>query len=211
MQYIHITNLDEYNPHYKDRNMIWFKFYFKMVQGDPEFELIESEIDKWRYVSLIALELQSKKPIPISDAFFRRKGFNLRKRSMSLTIKMLHSFITIVTEDSKVRTLYKEEEDKDKEKINILFDEFWNLYDKKVGKAISIKLWNKLSNHERTLIMEYVPKYVSIREKSKRRDPERFFTKRVWEDELIENKPTDNRGTRRQGVELTKEQKEVYR
>ncbi len=129
MKYVHIKNLEEYNPGYKDRGLIWFKFYFKMVQGDPEFELIESEIDKWRYVSLIALELQSKKPLPVSDAYFCRKGFDLRKRSMSLTLKMLHGFIEYVTEDSKPCTVEKIREDKEKIKSSVKtkYGEFKNV------------------------------------------------------------------------------------
>ena len=114
MDYIHIKNLEEYNPGYKDRGLIWFKFYFKMVQGDPDFELIESEIDKWRYVSMIALELQSKKPLPNSDAYFRRKGFNLSKRSMLLTLKVLRGFVEYVTKDSKPCTLEKSREEKNR-------------------------------------------------------------------------------------------------
>ena len=148
MKYVHIKNLEEYNPGYKDRGLIWFKFYFKMVQGDPEFELIESEIDKWRYVSMIALELQSKKPLPLSDAYFRRKGFDLRKRSMSLTLKMLHGFIEYVTKDSKPCTVEKRREEKIKSKIakpkfKIPTKEEFTAYadEKKIPRSIAGDCW----------------------------------------------------------------------
>ena len=97
-------------------------------------------------------------------------------------------------------------------KINIPFISFWNLYDKKVGQAVSNKLWGCLTNKERTSIIDYIPKYKKAQpDKAFRKDPERFMTKRVWKDEIVIPKPKDSRGTRRQGVVLTEEQKEQYR
>lgn len=96
MKYIHIKNLEKYHPGYKDRSLIWCKIFFSMINADPEFELLE-EIDKWRFIAFIILELQSKKPTPIDNAYLCRKGFDLKKRPISLTLKMLHSFIEYVT------------------------------------------------------------------------------------------------------------------
>lgn len=98
MKYIHIKNLEFYHPGYKDRDLKWFKCYFKMVNADPEFEML-CEIDKWRFVAFVMLELQYQKPLPLDEAYWKRKGFDLKKRSMSLTIKMLHNSIEVVTED----------------------------------------------------------------------------------------------------------------
>jgi len=36
MDYLHIKNLEAYHPGYKDRDLKWFKCYFKMVNADPE-------------------------------------------------------------------------------------------------------------------------------------------------------------------------------
>ena len=101
MKYIHIKNLEKHHPKYRDRILMWGKFYFNMIQGDPEFEMISSEIDKWRFVALTMLELQAKQPIPLSEAYLQRKGFDLKKRPISLTLKMLHNFIVICTEETK--------------------------------------------------------------------------------------------------------------
>ena len=70
-------------------------------------------------------------------------------------------------------------------KINISFDDFWDLYDKKIGKPKSEVLWNRLTDEERTLIIKYIPKYKISKEKQYRKDPERFIAHRVWEDEII--------------------------
>lgn len=99
MQYIHVKSLDKFHPGYKDRTLLWAKINICMVQGDPEMEMIENETDKWRFVCFILLELQAQKPIPLNDDYFRRKGFDLKKRPISLTIKMLHNFLDIVTSD----------------------------------------------------------------------------------------------------------------
>ncbi len=81
------------------------------------------------------LELQTHKPVLIDADYLKRKGFNLRKRPMSLTIKMLHNFIEVrnketgenlVTEipenvtQSRVEYIKKSREEKEKEKIRFL-------------------------------------------------------------------------------------------
>lgn len=99
MDYLHVKNLEKYHPGYKDRDLKWFKCYFKMVNADPEFEML-CEIDKWRFIAFIILELQYQKPIPIDSTYLSRKGFDLKKRSISLSIQMLHNSVDVVTEDS---------------------------------------------------------------------------------------------------------------
>jgi len=99
MEYIHVRSLEQHHPGYKDRTMQWGKIFISMVQGDPEFELIDSEVDKWRFVSMILLELQARKPLPNTERYWRSKGFDLKKRPISLTLQMLHNFLDTVTED----------------------------------------------------------------------------------------------------------------
>jgi len=98
MDYLHIKNLEKYHPHYKDRKLIWCKAYFAMLNADPEFEML-CETDKWRFLAFIMLELQIKKPVPLDESYLVRKGFNFKKRSMSLTLQMLHTLIEIRTKN----------------------------------------------------------------------------------------------------------------
>jgi len=128
MDYLHIKNLEKYHPTYKDRNLIWCKTYFSMINADPEFEMLE-EIDKWRFMAFIMLEIQSKKPIPLDERYLTRKGFNFKKRAISLTLKMLHNFIMLYTEDEKVRGVdidkeVEEEIEKRKKFVTETFDYF---------------------------------------------------------------------------------------
>jgi len=106
MEYIHIKNLEKYHPGYADRELKWARIYFTIVQGDPTFEIIESEIDKWRFVAMICLELQAKCPLPNIDRYWQSKGFNLKKRPMSLTLQMLQEFIEVVTGSETTCNLY---------------------------------------------------------------------------------------------------------
>ena len=71
--------------------------------------------------------------------------------------------------------------------INILFSDFWNLYDKKVGeKDKLVKKWESLNDDERKNIMDYIPKYkLAQPEKKYRKDPQTFINKKSWLDELV--------------------------
>jgi len=138
MNYIHIKNLEKYHPGYKDRNLLWFKMYFTMVNGDPEFEMIESEIDKWRFAVLIMLELQAKKPIPLDEGYLTSKGFRIKKRPIGLTLQMLHNFIEIVTEEGNQACIEVEKkrnrEDKDSECVT----DFFNYFVTKTKKSLKL-------------------------------------------------------------------------
>jgi Fe2+ or Zn2+ uptake regulation protein len=69
---------------------------------------------------------------------------------------------------------------------NISFDDFWNLYEKKVNKEKCEKKWNKLSDVDREIIMKYIPMYKKAQpEKKFRKNPETFLNNKSWNDELI--------------------------
>jgi hypothetical protein len=117
MQYVHIRSLEKYHPKYKDRTLQWAKIYFQMAQGDPDCDLIDNEIDWGRLIKLILLELQAKTPLPNVDSYWLKKGFDIKKRPMSLTLQMLHNFIEPVRNDYIDKD--KDKEDKDKEDKDI--------------------------------------------------------------------------------------------
>ena len=73
-----------------------------------------------------------------------------------------------------------------KETKEKLFDEFWELYQKKVGKPNSIKEWNKLTLDEMEKVIEVCPNYIKAHPDPKyRKDPERFLKNKCWNDEII--------------------------
>jgi len=127
MDAIHVKELNEYNPGYKDRHLIWCKVYFKMINADPDFELL-CEIDKWRFVALVMLELQLKEPVPLNEEYLKRKGFDFKKRPMSLSLHMLHNLVDVVTERNATVTQSRLEEsrleEKRKEDRDVIFLDF---------------------------------------------------------------------------------------
>lgn len=199
-KFIHVKQLEKYHPGYKDRTLVWAKIHFNMVQGDPDCEMIGSEIDWARLVKFILLELQAQKPIPLNSKYLTKKGFDLNERPILPTLKMLQNFISVVTEDSKVCALDKSKnkiKNKNKRREDIVgFEKFWNLYDKKVGnKNKLLKKWNNLTPKDKLKIFIHIPLYkISQPNKRYRKNPETFLNNKSWDDEIIEN----NNGTNRQ-------------
>jgi hypothetical protein len=74
----------------------------------------------------------------------------------------------------------------DEPSLNISFEDFWNLYDKKVGNCEKISAkWKALTDTERNAIMEYLPKYKQAKpDKQYRKNPETFLNNKSWNDEL---------------------------
>ncbi len=114
---------------------------------------------------------------------------NLSKGIESSIIKIIIDGIaddtTSFHKDKKVNNDYQDVEIL----INHSFNEFWDLYDKKVGvKSKLEKKWNKFTDDVRHLIMQYIPKYrIAQPDKQFRKNPEAFFNQEAWNDELIDN------------------------
>ena len=74
--------------------------------------------------------------------------------------------------------------------IDQAFEQFWNLYDKKVGKDRSIKAFKKLNQSEVSEMMAFIPKYKQAQpDKQFRKNPEAFINNKGWLDELISKTP----------------------
>ena len=74
--------------------------------------------------------------------------------------------------------------------IEVEFDRFWNLYDKKVGnKQKLFKKWSNLSQEDKDKIFETLPKYVASAEKQFRKNPETYLNNEAWNDEIIVKQP----------------------
>ena len=79
------------------------------------------------------------------------------------------------------------ESDKKSKLINITFDDFWNLYDKKRGDKDKIeKKWQSLKDSEREAIMNHLPLYKKSQPNKKyRKDPSTYLNNKSWNDEII--------------------------
>jgi len=66
------------------------------------------------------------------------------------------------------------------------FSDFWELYDKKVGKELAIKKWNKLKQSDKEKIIKVIPNYIlNNPEKQFRKNPSSYLNQKSWNDELI--------------------------
>lgn len=78
------------------------------------------------------------------------------------------------------------------------FDEFWNLYDKKVGRDKCIRLWRKLTAKEKRDCIAYVPLYVQAQpDKQYRKNPETFLRNKSFYDEIINRDNKEQQRTQR--------------
>ena len=70
--------------------------------------------------------------------------------------------------------------------INVPFENFWNLYDKKEDREKCERKWGALTNKERELCMERLPAYIeSTPDKKFRRHPATYLNNKSWENEII--------------------------
>jgi hypothetical protein len=105
------------------------------------------------------------------------KSFNLIKDdNLTLNIELANSYgngnVSVNVNDNV-------------KELNISFETFWNLYDKKKDKPACEERWKCLTDEERTLIIDYIPEYKNATEKQFRKDPIRFLKKKSWLDEII--------------------------
>lgn len=77
--------------------------------------------------------------------------------------------------------------------ISSLFDTWWDLYDKKVGRENCAKKWRKLTTKEKEACIAATPTYVaSTPDKQFRKNPLSYLNQKAWNDEIIpRNNGTD--------------------
>ena len=97
---ITVTNLKKYQPGYKDRQHIWAKIYFSIFL-DEEFQKL-SEVDRYRYISLIIYEVyKAGKPPYLTPTTCTLLGWNTKKRPKSLSLQMLHTLVNVRNMESE--------------------------------------------------------------------------------------------------------------
>lgn len=72
------------------------------------------------------------------------------------------------------------------ENLKQSFDQFWNNYEKKVGKEKAFKEWTKLTDDERQKATARIDEYKSYQPDVQfRKDPERYLKLKTFNDEFI--------------------------
>jgi len=68
----------------------------------------------------------------------------------------------------------------------LLFNQFWDAYDKKIDVSACKKKWNNLTLDDKKKILEHVARYrESQPDKKYRKNPETYLNRRSWENEII--------------------------
>ena len=103
------------------------------------------------------------------------------KETLTVTQQLPNSYDNVIVNDSVIVT------DNEKKKVNFSFEDFWDLYDKKVGdKDKIIEKWNALTDQDREAIIKYIPGYIKSKpDKQYRKDPATFLNNKTWNDEII--------------------------
>lgn len=181
-----------------------------------ELKLIEPEIEKsWeklkvKFIQIAQGKLQNQKLEDVRNFFNKQSangkngGSGNKKSQIKAKPKAkskLHNEYDI-DNDTEIKNDIDDEVSDEQES----FDQFWNLYDKKVGKDKSISEWRKLSESERQAAMGYIPKYTLSKEKKYRKDPERFLKYKVWNDEIITDKSNGTYTNQRASTKVFAEQ-----
>jgi hypothetical protein len=132
-------------------------------------------------------ETFNKQLLNYSEKYKIKKEKNLKRISQW---RINQDVTENVTHYQSVRNADKEKKSKvNISKVNILdsaFDEWWNIYDKKISKEKAITKWNILTNEEKQLALKIVQKYVnSTPDKTFRKDPTTYLNNKSFNDEII--------------------------
>jgi hypothetical protein len=132
-------------------------------------------------------ETFNKQLLNYSEKYKIKKEKNLKRISQW---RINQDVTENVTHYQSVRNADKEKKSKvNISKVNILdsaFDEWWNIYDKKISKEKAIAKWNILTNQEKQLALKIVQEYVnSTPDKTFRKDPTTYLNNKSFNDEII--------------------------
>lgn len=176
--------------------------FFSLINSLPEGKKV-AEIAPGKFLFIDFIEVVYEK---------LKEGYNphkpafraLAKHQLEINSSLNQAYLKLVKEKEYIKE--KEKENNIKKECEIFeaeslgpaneiteievsptFDDFWQEYDKKKGSIEKLKpKWEKLSQNERELIMEYIPNYkFSQPDKQYRLNPETFLNNKSWNDELI--------------------------
>jgi len=98
------------------------------------------------------------------------------------------------TNEKQIETTNKDNKDNNISIVQNEFERFWNLYDKKVSKKDSFKLWKKLKAEDKQKIFRTLPEYVKATpDKQYRKNPDTYLRKKSWEDEIPSSSQQQNK------------------
>jgi hypothetical protein len=163
------------------------KFFTKRLNEDELEELmfVLVEVDGGYQIEWVADSINKRKAYSESRRN-NRVGKKQKKRTNTST-----SYDKHMENENEIENVNKDEDVIESE-FEILqypsFDDFWNLYDKKVDRTKAEAKWKLLSQKEKEEAVEYIPAYkLAQPDKKFRRNPETFINNKTWQNEIITN------------------------
>lgn len=145
------------------------------------FDIIDDNI----YIKYLSEQLAEFENVSERNSKIAREGWEKRRKQKDESERNANA-LQSQSERNAIR-----EDKRIEDNINIHFDIFWNLYNKKIGNKKKLeKKWNKLKNDERQKIIDTLPNFLnSIKDKQYLPYPETYLNNSRWNDEVLISKP----------------------
>lgn len=167
--------------HQRSDNEIPESLFDRTIQGDNDIMSKFIKTPTGYYNQRMREESDKRK------SFCNSRKESIKKRYVSNTNE--HTYVERMENENinenEFRLKGVQGEKEKKPEINIPFEAFWNLYDKKRDKDKCAERWNSLTDIERQRAIDYIPAYKNATEKQFRKDPIRFLKNKSWNDEII--------------------------
>jgi hypothetical protein len=103
---------------------------------------------------------------------------------------IMHTPLAIINNKEEIINKEKQTVKNKIESTCLTFDEFWNMYGKKVDSKKCKDKFETIKESDRKKILDTLELYVKSKPEVKfRKDPIRYLTGEIWNDEIIESKP----------------------
>jgi len=164
------------------------KFFIKRLNDDQQEEIMS-----------VLEECSDGFQIPwVAESITKRKAYSESRRRNRASKPDKHmsnissSYVPHMENENENENVNVNKTENQDEKIKVeifpTFEDFWNQYDKKVGKPKCQKLWKQIKQKDRESIVDHLDKYIpSTPDKAYRKNPETYLRNRGWEDEILEN------------------------
>lgn len=163
---------------------ILIKYIFSYVNDeDPTIE------DRFIAMAFKPIKMQLKRDLVKYQAVKERNSVNARKRWDAVASSGMPEVPNSTKNADKDKVIDTGKDKVIDTDINISFESFWNMYNKKVGdKKKSENKWRKLKDSERQKIIDTLPMFLSsIKDKQFQPFPETYLNNNRWNDELTKD------------------------
>jgi len=180
-QYIRLLCEQHQNGHIPENHMV----SVCLSLGSPVIKKFVQDADGNYYNERMEQEIQKRRHFLDTRYFNGKKGGRPAKPNKKPNKKPTEN---LSDNDNENGNDIIEKGGMGEKEINIPFDYFWSMYDKKIDRAKCEKKWQRLTDEEREECMYYLPAYIKATPDIKfRRNPETYLNNKSWQNEIVEH------------------------